>query len=86
MGWQNNYDTESLWNSDFISSNIKEMKTILDNLQSMIEDNNEYDNAAEVFDEIDHILEFLEYAYDSIDEATDLLELKIKRTEGDKLL
>lgn len=69
-----------------MAANIEQMKMILDDFQSMVEDNDEYDDAVETIDEIDHALESLKSAYDSIDEATDLLELKIKRTEGDKLL
>ena len=48
---------------------------ILEDIQTMLEDNDEYDNAAEAIAEIDRALESLDSAYDSVDEATDLLEL-----------
>ena len=58
-----------------LSANIEEMKMILEDIQTMLEGNDEYDNAAEAIAEIDCALESLDSAYDSVDEATDLLEL-----------
>ncbi|WP_373215892.1 hypothetical protein [Ruminococcus sp. 5_1_39BFAA] len=58
-----------------LAANIEEIKMILKDIQAMLDDNDEYDNATEAIVEIDHALEFLDSAFDSVDEAGDLLEL-----------
>lgn len=55
--------------------NIEEIKTILDDIQMSLEEDEEYDNASEALISIERTVELLDDAVDELEEAADLLEL-----------
>lgn len=55
--------------------NIEEIKTILDDIQMSLEDDEEYDNALEALVSIERAVDLLDEAVDELEEAENLLEL-----------